>query len=129
MDTQVDVCRRQHCGSFKRAHIAGFASAIVVFAVLILAKLANHPLAQVTWDTVAVFPLAVYLVVFVVMLWNFARAMKRARILDLDEVDSQYFVSVRAAQSHNNLGHANFGQTAGCGSCSTANAAVLQRVE
>ncbi len=94
METRVEACQRQHSGSFKRAHIGGFAGAITVFAMLILSKLMNFPSVWLTWKTVAVFPLVVYAIVFFGMLWNFARAMKTSRALD--DAEQQPFGSVGA---------------------------------
>jgi energy-converting hydrogenase Eha subunit A len=95
METRVETCRRQHRGAFKWAHFAGFVSAVIAYAALVLAKLADYPPVRMTWGTVAVFPLVVYAIVFAIMLWNFGRAMKRSRVLDA-VVDQQSFVSVRA---------------------------------
>lgn len=92
METQVDACRRLYRGSFKMAHIAGLVGAIIVCAVILIARVANIPPNGITWGMVVFSPLAVYGTVFALMLWNFGRAMKRSRALD--EVGRQSFVAV-----------------------------------
>jgi hypothetical protein len=82
METRADACQHRYSGSFKRAHIGGFASALIAYAALTISKLTNYPADQLTWNTVAFFPLVVYAIVFAGMVSNFARAMKRARTLD-----------------------------------------------
>jgi membrane protein implicated in regulation of membrane protease activity len=93
METRVKACQREHSGSFKRANMAGLAGALIAFATLIVSKLTSFSSTQLTWDTVALVPFAVYAVVFIGMLWTFARAMKRSRALD--EADQQSFASAR----------------------------------
>lgn len=95
METQVEACQREHRGSFKRAHIVGFAGAVIAAAALILTKVTNFGIDRMSWETVAVFPLAVYAVVFAVMLWSFGRAMKRSLAVDGIEPQPGDSVGVR----------------------------------
>ena len=94
METQVEACRREHRGSFKRAHIGGVTSACIAYAALILSKLTNFGPDRMSWEKVAVLPLAVYAIVFAFMLWNFGRAMKRS--LERDGMDRQPCDSIGA---------------------------------
>ena len=93
MGTRVEACEHEHRGSIKRAHIVGFAGAIVAYAALIISKLTNYPSDSLTWNTVAVFPLVLYALLFSGMVWTFARAMKSSRALD--DAERQSFCSVQ----------------------------------
>jgi hypothetical protein len=82
MENRVDACRRINRGTVKTAFSTSSAVAMIAGAVLLIVKVAKMAPNQMTWGEVLLSSVLAFMIVFVMMLWNFGRAMKRSRALD-----------------------------------------------